>query len=321
MTVRLRSFPILTKEMKTKIGFSSTPFQFSYESNGIVRYLSSDYDNDSSGMGNISVTRINDPSGDWHPEDYELSMSKSITISVPKFLFGVSGIAPLSGTVGIAFMWTARDASVRGAAEVGEFGFGNIPFRTEASMTLPAHTLRGSVNVSTVLFLKSAGQPKKSEGHLAGITGTILGILDETKLIIDGNGSLFPVMLVEKANAPLWWVEYSSDEPLTDRFDEDHFCLFLNKSNPAYPELNKPEGIQNSPLFLEIISSAIQILIARVLEEDETGDTLRGENMDPESVSAVVHYLISSYELADEIKAPDELAKKIRTVFAERVKQ
>lgn len=59
MTVRLRSFPILTKEMKTKIGFSSTPFQFSYESNGIVRYLSSDYDNDSSGMGNISAQSQN----------------------------------------------------------------------------------------------------------------------------------------------------------------------------------------------------------------------------------------------------------------------
>ena len=54
-------------------------------------------------------------------------------------------------------------------------------------------------------------------------TGTILGVLDETKVIIDGNGSLFPIHMVSNLTEPLWWVQCNWEDPTQDSFTDDNF--------------------------------------------------------------------------------------------------
>ena len=51
-------------------------------------------------------------------------------------------------------------------------------------------TLRGSLKLQTILYLKDAGTPKESEKYFAQQTGTILGVLEQEEFFVDGNGSV-----------------------------------------------------------------------------------------------------------------------------------
>ncbi len=312
MAIVLEAFPKVSRELVLKSGYISTKYVFSFMDNGEKRELkSSPTDSSTSKM---TVLKLEDPGCKWHPENYELMVECKSIINTPSFFFGRDGVAADDGVIGAAIMWMAPDASVRGVEKIGEFSKKTTgPCEISGKVLFRSQLLRGTVLLQTILYLKNPGRASKQEKHLAQFTGTILGVLDETKLIIDGNGSMFPIHTVPSATEPLWWVTCNWEDPTQDVFTDDNFCLYLNSAHKDYGSLNANDGIKNSPLLMEIICSAIQLLIIKVLNDDVYKDaTIKGTDLRPGSISSVVNYLIHAYNLKYDHDNPEALAMDIR---------
>lgn len=314
MSILLEAFPKLSHGLLSKIGYLPATYSFQYHYGNERRRLKS-VTADTSNTRN-SILQLQDETCQWHPETCDLIAGYENRISVPKFLFGENGLAARDGGVlGLALIWKDSRACQRGVIPIGEIGPWDIqPISFKAEVPFPAGTLRGNLVLQTVLYLKERGNPEERESFQASQTGTILGILDETTVIIEGNGSLFPIYEVYSPNQPLWWVRCEWENPLEDSFTEDNFCLYLNTAHRDYSALIGSENLKNSALLLEIISSALQILITKVLDDDTAREsTIQGKNLVTGSVSSMVHYLLYVFDIVYDPDSPELLAMNIRS--------
>lgn len=320
MAVLMEAYPKLSHNLFIKTGYCSATYEFYYHDQGVIRRLRSDTA-DTSNTRN-AVLKLEDDACRWHPENDDLIARYMSIINVPSFLFGENGLASRNGgVIGLALMWMDSEASQRGAVPVGEItSESQGPAKIEAEITFSPGHLRGDLILRTIIYLKKPGIPDENERFLASQTGTILGVLDDTKVIIDGNGSVFPVCEVSYPGEPLWWVQCSWEDPRVDSFTDDNFCLYLNTAHRDYPLLNGWGSPKNSALFLEVICSTLQILITKVLDDDvASNDTIQGNCLQPNSISSMVNYLLHAFGINYERDNPETMARNIRKALKKSI--
>lgn len=313
MAVVLDAYPKLTKALLVKTGYLSTEYYFFYHKNGIRMDLTKKTSDSSTSR--TAVIQLEDPTATWHPEIYELCAEVRCEFHVPVFLFGDHGVAAADGGVlGVAIRWMAPDSGERGVIPVGEMTKGSsVPCIIRSCITFPARKLRGTLVLDTIIYVKNAGNPKGAERFQAHIQGTVLGVLDDTRVIIDGNGSVFPVHEVSASTEPLWYVRCDWADPLEDKFTEENFCLFLNNAHKDFASLNVNEGMAKSPLLMEIICSSLQMLITKVMSDVAAAQAIRtGEDLVPGTIAAVVYYFMRKYGWSYDADYPEKLATDIR---------
>ena len=99
------------------------------------------------------------------------------------------------------------DSKQRGVIPIGEIENSQRDLEFELNYEFSEAQLRGSVEFSTIIYLKEAGTPLWGEEHLANQYGCILGELDNKFVIrLDGNGSVFPMYEIHEPGQPLWYV-------------------------------------------------------------------------------------------------------------------
>ena len=319
MAIVLDAYPKLTETLYNKIGYQHDEYGY-YYNDGIKHKLEGE--SISATSSKAEYIKLADPVNNWHPEEHNLIIETSCIINSPFFLFGPNGLAAADGgTIGVAVIWTDVDASIRGSQIIGEFKKSDGgPIELPVRLEFPPKKLRGTLVLNTVLYLKEVGNPTEDEGMQVSVIGSILGNLGEnTKIIIDGNGSIFPVMETNKPGEPLWWVECNWTDPTEDTFTQENFCLFLNNGHKDYDSLNIKDGIAKSPMLVDIVSSAIQILVTEVLSNEASKyNTINGIDLTPNSISSVVNYYIKNFDWELESKKPSKIAKLIRMELMNR---
>lgn len=313
MAVRLEAFPKMSRDLLVKTGYSSAIYEFYYRYQGEDRELKSTPTDTSTSRA--AILQLSDQACHWHPESSNLTAKCRCVINVPMFLFGENGLAAADGgIIGVAVMWMNPDASQRGVVRIGEINKRSAsPCIIEGKIDFLPKQLRGTLILQTILYLKERGNPQGGEKFQASNNGTILGILDETRVIIDGNGSIFPIHEISSPNEPLWWVRCDWGDPLEDSFTDDNFCIYLNTSHKDYAALNVNEGLKNSALLLEIVSSALQLLIMKVLGDDAARDaTIQGSGIQQGSISSMVNYMLHTFQINYDPSSPEKLAIDIR---------
>ena len=316
MAVVFKSYPALTEDIRKKIGYSPSGYEFRFTLDDAIIPLESVQMNESSGSMDVRILKLDDKLGRWTPAECSLIIEGKCAFQTPTFLFGKNGIACHDAVLGIAVEWSSRDSSRRGIVPVGEISASSSPRLVRQKLEFPAGIFRGEVRLNTVLYLKKAGKPADGENHLANRPGMILGVLDQTRLIMDGNGSVFPVVMIEKNNDQLWWVECNWADALSDPFTEDNFCLFINRKNTLFEKLDDGKGgIRPDSLLFEIVCQTIHILISRVMNNPGDAEKIRNGSKDimPSSVAAVVYYLINTFEWKVNTDEPEFLSHQIHS--------
>lgn len=243
-----------------------------------------------------TVWQLESPS--WHAETHALGLDYEMSLAMPGFLFGPNGLAPANGSVlGVAVQWVDADASQRGTIPLGELAATDRrrPWRIRGQVEFPRGTLRGTLRLYLILYLKTPGTPTAEERHLASTAGTVFGVLHEDRLVIEGNGSMFPVHQISDASAPLWRMVCSWDD-LSDPVNEDTVCLELNQEHPDYPALITDGNQQWSPLMREVLAGALQVLITKAAALAE-GPIHSGQDLHEGSIGHLVAYLQELYGL------------------------
>ena len=320
MAVILEAFPKMSRDLLVKIGYNSASYSFKYIYQGEERELTTTTADTSTSRA--AVLQLSDQACHWHPETSNLVVTSRCTINVPSFLFGETGLAAADGgVIGIALMWMVPDASQRGVVPIGEVSkMTKIPCDISGELVFAPKQIRGTLVIQTVLYLKKRGNPVGAERYQARQIGTILGILDETRVIIDGNGSLFPIHEVSAPNEPLWWVRCDWNDPLEDAFVDDNYCIYLNTAHKDFSALNVNEGLKNSSLLMEILCASLQILIMKVLNDDTAREaTIQGSGLEEGSVSSMVNYFLRTFKVSYDQNNPEALAINIRKSMMKKV--
>lgn len=305
-------YPVLTSNLIEKAGIETEQTEISYLDDGDYYPLSIE---DKDGDDQKFSARLSDVRCVWSADTHNLILKKAGSIQHPDLLFGKDGIVPHDANIGIAGIWSSKRSDLHGTIQYGKFGMRVNAFNFDQEYRFESGELRGSLHFKLVLYLKEAGQPYAEETHLANQTGIILGIIEEFDLIIDGSGSVFPIYYVNESDRPLWWVNFSSTEPFEDAFDDQNVVLYLNQAHPSYGELKINDSLRESPLFLEVISSALYIIVQSVKElvNEDWEDIEAGEDLEQGTIAEAISYFIN--KLGWDTSSPVKLALSIHDYF------
>jgi hypothetical protein len=309
MNLDINLYPIIDDELYEKIGFFCEDYEFYYKYNGDIRDLRGESD-----QLNREI-KIVDDNCRWDPNLNNLFFYRHISLKNSTFLFGEGGIADLDAVLGVAVIWFSKTSKKRGVFKVGEIKATDNLCDFKAEGAFNPGELRGKVNFQTVVYLKKV--VKKNIGFYADSIGTILGTLDNTSIIIDGKGSVFPVVEVSEPSMPLWYVECNWEDPTIDGFDEDNVSICINKANKKYKLLDLEEKFLESPYLIEIIAGSLEIIINKLKMGEYWDEIIKGENLEDGSIGQAVYYFIKTFNW--EHDGPDKLAISIRRDFENRM--
>ncbi|MEG0720149.1 MAG: hypothetical protein RR446_00045 [Lachnospiraceae bacterium] len=312
MAANFSLFPVINDELLGKLRYQTSPYELYYIRND-QEYILRAEEVESS----ITVHKVIDDEGIWSPDDYSLCLRRRYSIRTYQCLFGENGIACKNATLGLALMWTSSDSKQRGVIPIGDIENSSRDLEFLLNREFAEAQLRGIVEFSTVIYLKSAGTPLWDEGHLANDYGCLLGELDKFIIKLDGDGSVFPMYEINEPGQPLWYVKCEWDDPTYDQFSES-VSININTAHKSYKYLDKTKRTFDDQLLKEIMSSALILIITKLKEQNNYWDaTTTGEELQRGSVSEAIYYFINSLEW--DVSSPEGMSLSIRKFFDQRM--
>lgn len=315
-------YPSLTEELSKKIRFQKKKYEFFYENREGEEHELIDEPAEMS----PSICIIKDEKGVWTQDDYNLGFRRSYCLRTYKCLFGPNGIASVNTKLGLAIIWTSADSKQRGVIPICEFGVDaktleragdNTIIDADVEYTFQKAQLRGEVTLSTVVYVAKVGRINEGEEHLANHNGYILGELDSFIIKLDGTGSMFPVFEVMEKGQPLWYVKCDWIDPTIDSFS-DYVSINLNKAHKNYKFIDQSQKTFNSQLLVEIIASAISIIVEKVRSESAYWEQiLNNESLERGSVGQVIYYFAETLEW--DLSSPETVSLCARKFFDQRM--
>lgn len=316
MSESFSSYPTLTNDLYSAIGYVTEYPEFTYSDYYEEFPLTIDGINGSTSSFN---GKIKDTRCAWYPETKNLKLSKKCRFTSAYMMFGANGIVPSNSTLGVALRWISSKSDERGIITIGEILRTDSIKEFQVEATFDKGKLRGSLKLQTILYLKAPGKVSWDEIHLANQAGTVLGVLDQAELFIDGNGSIFPIVTTDEPGKSLWQVYYNEAcDPLQDSFDGENVEIRLNRAHPSFDSLKIDSSISESPLFLEVISSALMVIVESAKESlgEDWNRALAGDGYQSGSIAEAINYFVT--RLQWDVSSPVNLALSIKEFFEKR---
>ena len=81
-------------------------------------------------------------------------------------------------------------------------------------------------------------------------------------------------------------------------FSEENVCIILNSAHANYEMLKIDTSLKESQLLIEIISSALQIIVQSVKDSvgNDWNKIISGQGFDSRSIAEIVYFFISKFE-------------------------
>lgn len=306
MSFNISTYPVLNDSLRNAIwGTGSDNFRFSYTRDGEEYELFCE----EIGEGTRNYKLI-DESGNWDPDKDNLIVKRKYSLEQCNCLFGGSGIACSNATIGIAVVWHSKDSKQRNAIRVGQIRKdGNTSFKLYYNFGNAC--LRGAIGFKTILYIDEPGTPFRDEAF-ANTYGTLLGELDQCLIHVDGNGSMFPIYEVYEPGQPLWNIKCSWEDPTCDLF-ADTVEININTAHRNYIYLDKSKHRYDPQLMLEIMASALSIIVEKLKADPCWDETVAGTGFQHGSVSEAIYYFISTLEW--DVSTSETMALSIRNFF------
>lgn len=268
------------------VKLSKPVFRYKYEQEEKKIELKEDYE---------GILTINEYEPMWSPSENNLEVNQVFSIENPSELFGENGITMPTNKIGIGAHLHSKTSNFQKTLNVGTIK--NVKESVEIRFThnFPISSLRGNLDIDFFIYLKENNENYFKHANKVGMRLSE-GNISTIELVIDGDGSAFPMSEFEDKEGPLWKIEKNWVEAHIDTFDSSNVNLSLNTAHPLFKQIKIGKSPMSRAIMGDIMVQAMSmiiqevILIERVSIED-TSDAL------PDSIAMAVGYWISTFEI------------------------
>lgn len=313
MSEELIFYPMLEERHLAALGYTTEAPQFFYSEDYEAFPLLLENPHETS---RSFSAKIRDARCTWYPETHDLLLHKQCKMVSAYAVFGMDGIAASTATLGVALRWISSKSDERGVIPFGSFTRADSASEFELNYRFEKGKLKGSLKLQTVVYLKDPGHIQKDEVFFAQQPGTILGVLDQSEIYIDGNGSIFPIVSVNAPGKALWTVFFNDTcDPMHDAFDEENVEIRLNRAHSSYESLKIEGSLSESPLFLEVLSSALFVIVSAAKDclGEEWENVMARDDLEPGSIAAAISHFVR--KLHWDVSSTTKLAESIKVFF------
>jgi len=297
------SYPMIGDEKLSDSNVKIEDYEFLYTKNdGLEKKLNNISDEE-------SIIVLDDELGIWSLDNENLFLKRKFSIEKPYKLFGENGVADELSEIGLAIQWYSSSTKLRGVIKVGNFGCSYKPVSIFLKHKFEKGSIKGSISLSTIFYI-SKKTPNSNLEYLANEVGEVVGEYDKIEVILDGDGSTFPIYEEELDNTypRLWYLNMSWDDPTYDSFN-DNFSITLNKNHKNYKFLDKNSKFYDSQLMIEIVTTSLSTLILTLKNDFRWNDIINNENLLPGSIGEMVVYYINTLNWS--LDSPESIVDSI----------
>lgn len=226
----------------------------------------------------------------WEPNENDLSVYREMKINNINQLFDVNGIADGNTTLGLGAKIHSKTSDFSKTIDLGyEIRKGDLIDKLEFNYTFEPSTLRGNIFVE--IFIYNKINPENVLGF-ANEKGINLGVIDVFEIIVDGDGSAFPIVEVKKQDEPLWKLVMNWNDLNNELFDQDNVRLEINVKHKMYDYIFK-DSKPSRVLLFEIMSNVMSQIIFKAVYDPLYDPASKEE----QSITSVVEYWVEVYNV------------------------
>lgn len=277
----------LTDELLEKVGIFPIETIFSYDKDGKDQIipLDDEYEN---------IFTVNKYDSEWNPADNELRIEQSFRIKNPSFLYGYEGLTVGENLIGLAVHIHSRKSNFQKTIKISTIKNVSYPLKITFYGDFEAGSLRGDVELDYFLYLDKIEKTIPTQATEIGMV--LSSYISSTNIIVDGDGSVFPMSEFHDPKGPLWKLEQNWADPLYDSFDISNINLKLNVAHPLFKNIKDGKTKMSQLMMIDIMVQAMALIIQQVninreISEEELNDAT------PDSILSAVSYWISSFNV------------------------
>lgn len=305
MSNRIESFLMLTENMVSELNTKLDLLEARYMFKDVINKLEfiKDEENDNE--------FVLDNNGIWTSSLNNLQIIGKLAIDNYNILFDEYKLAREDTVLGIALTYISPNCTKTCTIPIGEISYFD---KDEKQLDFKLDFEPGEI--SSILSLKFSIYVKRVNTReinsiFAQNVGTILGEIYECNLVLEGQGSEFPIVTIENPEMPLWDMEVNF-EALDDLFSIDTICLKINKSHKDFPKLGVDKISKNNNLIWKEILASFFTNLFLTSNEIESLENLFEEQQDG-TVGGFLKIGLMQFNIeTNEIKNPAVLSAKIR---------
>lgn len=253
---------------------------------------------DLSEVENFEIIEINRYDDEWSSSKNELRYSQVVKIGNPTALFGPDKITDAQNGIGLATHIFSRTGNFQKTlASAQTLRLTDEEMTIEFNTIFPEATLRGVINIELFFYLKEF---KQENPFQATVVGTRLSQEDlfDTKLIVDGEGAMFPITEESNPGGPLWTIRKYWMDPSIDSFDSSSVQVVLNNSHKLFNSLTEGKTNMAQNFMDDIVIQAMAMIIDQTVRDmKDLDDSFNCEEAQEGSVLAAVNYWITTYNV------------------------
>lgn len=279
-----------SEKMFEDAGFGFEPPQFSYNDDSEVKVISEIEEDDTKIL-------INKYDSNWTPEEHNLILKQKFYISKPDLLFGDNGILARDNSIGIGVHISSQKSFFQETREFGTINFSEELMEFEFKADFPLKSLRGEIHFEYFIYLKQKKSLISGQAKTIGLK-LCEGNIHEMSIVIDGDGSVFPILDFAEKDGPLWKIEKNWVDASDDIFDASNVYIALNTKHYLFDRIKANKTWGSKALMGEIILQSLTMIINEVVNVES--HDLTSADIIPGTILMAVKYWVETFEIQTE---------------------
>ncbi|CAM5220980.1 hypothetical protein UACE39S_00986 [Ureibacillus acetophenoni] len=275
-------------DMAKKAGLKVELPQFSYINSEGVKKIE---------VGEVfeGVLKVNEFDTEWAPSENDLTVKQKFIFNNPSVLFGVDGVTMPTNKIGLAVHIHSKASSFQQKLSIGSILNTNEKIEVDFEYNYPKDSLRGNLEMDFFLYLQETNESRPNQANKIGMTLSENDIYNLV-IVIDGEGSSFPITEFSDKDGPLWILEKNWANASDDTFDSSNVNLSLNIKHPLFDQVKNGKLKVSKALMGDIMIQAMSMIIQQVVIIE--GHSLEdADELSSNSILAVVKYWVSTFEV------------------------
>ena len=241
------------------------------------------------------VLTINEFDTQWGPNENELIVKQKFTFANPSVLFGDEGVTMNDNKIGLAVHIHSKTSSNQKKINFGSLINTQNNVEVQFEYLFPKDSLRGNIEMDFFVYLQHSVETRPYHANQIGMRLSEEDLYNLV-IVVDGEGSAFPITEFNDKNGPLWILEKNWADATEDIFDSSNVNLSLNIAHPLFEQIKGGKTKASRALMGDIMVQAMSMIIQQVLIIEENKLDAVDESFS-NSILAIVKYWVTTFEV------------------------